>query len=281
MIWLVLLSVLISMTFLFLLAQRLCRAWLAKWEMRIKTDTVASLRDFFLFIDPSVLWSTTIMLSLALAGLAWLASGSWWLAVPASVLGGFAPAQLVARMRKKRLAMFDRQLPDMLLALAGALRAGAGVHAALRQIANEAPAPLSQEFGLLYRQQRLGVSFEQSLDQLHLRMPTDSTGLFVSALQIAGRSGGSLAEALERIAETLQARLQIQSRIRALTAQGKMQAWVMAALPFVLMLALCFLDADSMRMMWSSPAGWLVLLILFLLEALGLWLILKIVNIDV
>src|SRR5690606_13401274 len=138
----------------------------------------------------SVLWSTTIMLSLALAGLAWLASGSWWLAVPASVLGGFAPAQLVARMRKKRLAMFDRQLPDMLLALAGALRAGAGVHAALRQIANEAPAPLSQEFGLLYRQQRLGVSFEQSLDQLHLRMPTDSTGLFVSALQIAGRSGG-------------------------------------------------------------------------------------------
>ncbi len=281
MIWTALLFVAIFITVVFILLQQIFGRIVKNWEDRLKTDTTRRLQDFFLFIDPSALWSGNVVLSLSLALIAWALSGLWWAAMLIGVLVFLSPNWLVARLRQRRLAQFDGQLPAMLLALAGALRAGAGIQAAIVQITNQAAAPLSQEFGLVQRQQRLGISFEQSLDDLFERMPSESTGLLVSALKIATQSGGNLAEALERIAQTLQARQQIQGRIRALTSQGKMQAWVMAGLPLLLMIVLNTLDPAAMQPMWFHPAGWIVLAIIFLLEALGIWLILKIVNIDI
>ncbi|MGH8814250.1 MAG: type II secretion system F family protein [Advenella sp.] len=281
MIWAVLLFVVIFIAVVFILVQQIFGRIFKNWEDRVKTDTTRRLQDFFLFIDPSALWSGNVVLALSLAFIAWALSGMWWVGMVIGLLLFLAPNWLVARLRRRRLAQFDGQLPAMLLALAGALRAGAGVQAAIAQITVQAAAPLSQEFGLVQRQQRLGISFEQSLDDLFVRMPSESTGLLVSALKIATQSGGNLAEALERIAQTLQARQQIQGRIRALTSQGKMQAWVMAGLPLLLMIVLNMLDPAAMSPMWFHPAGWIVLGIIFLLEALGIWLILKIVNIDI
>lgn len=281
MIWAVLLFVAIFIAVVFILLQQIFGRIVKNWEDRLKTDTTRRLQEFFLFIDPSALWSGNVVLSLSLACVAWALSGLWWAAIMVGLLVFLAPNWLVARLRRRRLAQFDGQLPAMLLALAGALRAGAGVQAAIGQITGQAAAPLSQEFGLVQRQQRLGISFEQSLDDLFVRMPSESTGLLVSALKIATQSGGNLAEALERIAQTLQARQQIQGRIRALTSQGKMQAWIMAGLPLLLMVTLNMLDPVAMYPMWFHPAGWIVLAIIFLLEAMGIWLILKIVNIDV
>ncbi|MHC8943241.1 type II secretion system F family protein [Advenella incenata] len=281
MIWAVLLFVVIFIAVVFILLQQIFGRIFKNWEDRVKTDTTRRLQDFFLFIDPSALWSGNVVLAVSLAFIAWALSGMWWVGMIIGLLLFLAPNWLVARLRRRRLAQFDGQLPTMLLALAGALRAGAGVQAAIAQITVQAAAPLSQEFGLVQRQQRLGISFEQSLDDLFVRMPSESTGLLVSALKIATQSGGNLAEALERIAQTLQARQQIQGRIRALTSQGKMQAWVMAGLPLLLMIVLNMLDPAAMSPMWFHPAGWIVLGIIFLLEALGIWLILKIVNIDI
>jgi tight adherence protein B len=281
MIWAVLLFVVIFIAVVFILLHQIFGRIFKNWEDRVKTDTTRRLQDFFLFIDPSALWSGNVVLSLSLACIAWALSGLWWAAMIIGLLIFLAPNWLIARLRRRRLAQFDGQLPAMLLALAGALRAGAGVQAAIGQITVQAAAPLSQEFALVQRQQRLGISFEQSLDDLFVRMPSESTGLLVSALKIATQSGGNLAEALERIAQTLQARQQIQGRIRALTSQGKMQAWVMVGLPLLLIMVLNMLDPAAMSPMWSHPAGWIVLGIIFLLEALGIWLILKIVNIDI
>jgi len=281
MIWIALLFIAIFIAIVFMLLQQTLGRVFKNWEERVKTDTTRRLQDFFLFIDPSALWSGNVVLSLLLAVITWALSGLWWLGVALGLLVFAAPNWLVTRMRRRRLAQFDGQLPAMLLALAGALRAGAGVQAAIGQITMQAAAPLSQEFGLVQRQQRLGISFEQSLDDLFARMPSESTGLLVSALKIATRSGGNLSEVLERIAQTLQARQQIQGRVRALTAQGKLQAWVIAGLPFLLMVVLNLLDPAAMSPLWFHPAGWTVLAIIVLLEALGIWLILKIVNIDI
>ncbi|PJX23044.1 pilus assembly protein [Advenella sp. S44] len=281
MIWIFLLFVVIFIALAFVLLQRLLGQVLKIWEVRMKSDTSRRLQDFFLFIDPSALWSGNIVLSVSLALITWLLSGLWWIAMIVGLLVFLAPGWIVARLRQRRLAQFDRQLPAMLLALAGALRAGAGVHAAIGQVTAEMAPPLSQEFGLMQRQQRLGVSFEQSLDDLFVRMPSESAGLLVSALKIATQSGGNLAEALERIAQTLQSRLQVQDRIRALTSQGKMQAWVMAGLPLLLLVVLNMLDPEAMHLMWFHPAGWVVLTVVLFLEALGIWLIRKIVNIDI
>src|SRR5699024_6287771 len=113
------------------------------------------------------------------------------------------------------------------------------------------------------------------------RVPTEGVQLVVSALHIAIQTGGSLAQMLERIAATLRARLHLQGRIRALTAQGRMQAWVMAILPVALAAVLSWLDPEGMEKLWTTPQGWLIIAVVVGLELAGLLLIRRIVSIQV
>ena len=98
--------------------------------------------------------------------------------------------------------------------------------------------PTSQEFAIVLREQRLGVSLDAALENLAARINLQSVALAVSAMRIAYDSGGGLAEALERSAATLRNQLAIESKIRALTSQGKLQAVIVGLLPMVLLLIL-------------------------------------------
>ncbi|HCN71523.1 MAG TPA: pilus assembly protein, partial [Pusillimonas sp.] len=162
-----------------------------------------------------------------------------------------------------------------------ALRAGAGLQSALQTIVTQSPAPIAQELGLVLKEQRVGVSLEHALSGLRQRMPGEGTQLLVSALIIALHTGGNLAETLERIGHTLRARLHLLGRIDALTAQGRMQAWVMAGLPVLLGLVLTALEPDAMQVLWHTPLGWGVLTLVGVLEISGIFLIRKIVRIQV
>jgi tight adherence protein B len=252
-----------------------------RYRAAFKKEAKARLSEFFLFVDPAQLWLANVAACAGLMLVIYAVLGSAWLAVVAGALMLIAPQWAIARLRRLRLVRFDEQLPDLLLSLAGALRAGSGVQSALRHIVVQAPSPLAQEFGLMLREQRMGVSFEQALAQLYKRMPTEGTGLVVSSLKIAAQSGGNLAETLERIATTLRARLHLLGRVRALTSQGRLQAWVMACLPFALVLVLERLDPDAMALLWQTPLGWSVIGIVACLELIGVMFIRRIVNIEV
>ncbi|MBV6271679.1 type II secretion system F family protein [Alcaligenaceae bacterium CGII-47] len=258
----------------------LMRAYRA-YELRLKDEARVQLDEFFLFLDPAQLW-LVLTLACGLVGtLVFWFSGQWWLAMVIALMVLFAPRLVLRRVRQRRRDHFDRQLPDLLQALAGALRAGSGVQRALQHIISQSPAPLSQEFGLLLREQRMGVSFAQALTHLYQRMPTSSCSLVVSALNIAAQSGGSLAETLEGIAQTLRARRHWMGRIQALTAQGRMQSWIMASLPMLLLGVLYRLEPEVMSLLWSSVSGGMVLGLVLVLEGLGIVLIRRIVAIDV
>lgn len=252
-----------------------------RYQLAFQREAKARLSEFFLFFDPAQLWSLNLILCGGLALVVYILSGSLWLSGLVAGLSLIAPQAAIAGLRRRRLARFDEQLPDLIQALAGALRAGSGVQAALRHIVVQAPAPLAQEFGLMLREQRMGVSFEQALAALYRRVPTEGTGLLVSSLNIAVQSGGNLAETLERIAATLRARLHLLARVRALTSQGKLQAWVMACLPFLLALALEALDPDSMAHLWHTRSGWAVIGVIIGLELLGVMFIRRIVRIEI
>ena len=263
----------------------LAHAWVGRAFSRYRqvyTDQAGTgLEEVFLFVDPRQLW----LINLALCGAAGLACygalGSVAVAAVASLAPVRLPHLLLAALRRRRQARFDSQLPDTLLALACSLRAGASVAAALRHIVEHADAPLSQEFGLMLRQQRLGLSFDATLVDLGARMPSEAVAVLVSALRISAHTGGNLAEALERIATTLRATLQLQDRIRTLTAQGRMQAWVVGALAPLLALVLDALEPEAMAPLWHTPPGWAVLGVLALLEVTGMLWIRRIVRIDV
>lgn len=263
-----------------LLLKRLLRFW-RDYDTRLQDEARRTLDASFLFVDAAQLrplWWVSGVVILLSAG--WLV-GQWWGVLP--VLAGLlaAPSLILRRMHRRRAALFDAQLPELLQALAGALRAGAGLQPALQHIVSQSLPPLSQEFSLMLREQRLGLGFQDALRQLHRRMPTESCSLVVSALGIAAQTGGSLADTLERIAQTLRARQHWLGRVQALTAQGRMQSHIMAGLPVCLLLVLSRLEPEAMALLYETWYGWLILLSIVALEGLGIVWIRRVTAIDV
>lgn len=251
-----------------------------RYRARYTHDAGITLGELFLFIDSVRLWWWAITLAILLGGLAFGLTSSLIAAGMAATIAMRLPLLLVTYWRRRRLAKFERQLPAALAALACALRAGSSIPAALRQIVDHGEAPLAQEFGLVLHEQRLGVSFDKALTHLQTRVPSEAGALFVAALRIASHAGGNLAETLDGIAQTLRERMHWQAKLCALTAQGRLQAWIVGALPLVLLGALSYLESDVMTEMWRTPTGWGVLAVLGVLEAGGMLLIRRIVNID-
>ncbi|WP_249115737.1 type II secretion system F family protein [Azoarcus sp. L1K30] len=238
-------------------------------------------QEFFLFIDPRKLFVANLAI-MALGGiLVWVVTGAAVLAVPIFLALGLLPRWLYSVLRARRLERFEQQLPDALMMISGALRAGLGLSSALGQLVAETAPPISQEFGLMLREQRMGVTLEQSLGNLSRRIPTPSTTLTVSAMRIASETGGGLAETLERTAHTVRSRLQLEGKIRALTAQGKLQAWVVGALPLLLMGVLNKMEPEAMAHLWHTREGWATLVVIAIFEILGIHVIRRIVAIDV
>lgn len=254
---------------------------MARYRAQFTEKAKFQAQEFFLFVDPRKLFLANLAI-MALGGMAtWGLTGSFVLAVPAFFALAWFPRMLYAWLRKRRLRKFEEQLPDALMLLSGGLRAGASLSTALQQLVAEAQNPLAQEFSLMLREQRLGVTMEQSLSNLARRVPTQTTTLVVSAMRIASETGGGLAETLERTSHTIRSRLQMEGKIDALTAQGKLQAWVVGSLPVVLMLILNKMEPEAMDMLWHTRIGWATLTVLAFLEFMGVYLIRKITSIDV
>lgn len=251
------------------------------YRTKFTERTRFQVQEFFLFVDAKKLFVANLAIMTLGGVVTWIATGTFLLSIPVFLGLALAPRLLYAWMRKRRMHKFEGQLPDALMMLSGGMRAGVGLSSAIGQLVAEAPAPLGQEFSLILREQKLGVTLEQSLSNLARRMPTQTTTLVVSAMRIASETGGGLAETLERTATTIRSRLQMEGKIGALTAQGKLQAWVVGLLPVLLMLILNYMEPEAMGLLWHSPVGWAVLGVLAILEFLGVFVIRKIIAIDV
>lgn len=254
----------------------------ALWQKRqVEEASQQTLVDLFIFIDARRLMLINLIVFLLLPTFAWLLTGSPFVAVIAAVAALFLPRAWVARLRSKRLKLFARQMPDGLLMLASSLRAGMGLGSSLEILAKEQPAPFSQEIGLLLRTQRMGVSFDDALSRLEVRLPIEEFRLFTAALRIARSVGGNLSETLETLAHTLSRKAEVEGKIASLTAQGRMQAWVMTGLPIGLILVLRAMEPGPMFLLFHSMLGWAVLAVIALMEFAGFFFIRRIVSIEV
>jgi len=237
--------------------------------------------SLFLFVDVRKLLLLNAGLMLVAAAVVWLLSGNGILALGTMALFLVAPRTFYRWLAASRRRRFEAQLPDALQTLAGALKAGASLNTGLMQMAQESLPPLSQEMELLVREQRLGVSLDVALGNLSQRMPLPSVVLMVSTIRIAAETGGELAEALGRAASTLRSIAQAEGKIAALTAQGKMQAWVVGLLPLFLLYVLAQMEPEAMAKLWTTQIGWGVMAVIAFLEVMGVWLVRRIVAIDV
>lgn len=281
MIWLAAAAAMVCAGLLAWRAQNWFAPALRRYREVYTQDASVRLSEVFLFIDPRQLWVGAVGCGVAAAVAAFTATGSALVAVLFALPSARLPRMVVEGLRRRRARRFEAQLPMALLMLASALRAGVAMTTGLRHVVEQSSAPLAQEFGLMLREQRLGVPWDVALDNLQVRMPADSTSLVVAAMCIAAKTGGNLAEALESIAQTLRVRLQLQAKLLALTSQGRLQAWIVGALPLLLLAVLDQLEPEIMGLLWHTPMGWGVLAIVAVLETAGVLLIRRIMRIDI
>ena len=234
----------------------------------------------FVAISPQTVLRLGRLAAWALVAVIGLLSGSWVLAGITALAALISPTLLMQRWLEQRRRKLDAQWPEALLSLASALRAGVALSPAVRKLADESPSPLADELQWLLQQQRLGLGFSDGLGQLAVRVNTRATTLVVAALQTALESGGGLADALERIALRISTQLQLQGKARTLSAQGRLQAGVLAFIPVLLGLALMVLEPEAMQAMTTTPAGLASLGAILVLQTTGLLWIRRMVRVE-
>ena len=263
------------------LATRAVRLALANGTRHLASEVEQSLADVFVFVNRQKAAAATLSATVVLPVLVFALSGSVLVALASLPLVWFVPRRVLAWMRTRRILALERQLPDMLLMIAGALRAGASLPIALESGVQESAPPISQEFDLLLREIRLGIDLDDAMRNIEKRIPVPDFMMVTAAVTISREVGGNLAEALESVARTLRDKLQMEGKIRALTSQGRMQGIVMTCLPLFLMMVLRAMEPVAMAPLFTSPIGWTTLAVIAVMELLGYVSISRIVRINV
>lgn len=245
---------------------------------RLAAEELAAL---FVFVDPRRVAQVSAWLLLAAPATVLALGGPFWLLLATVGVWLSTPGLLLRWLRHRRRRRFEAQLPEAVLALSAQLRAGLSVGHALKVLADNQPPPLGQEIALSLRRHRLGVPLDVALAELSQRIRSQDAETFLAALRVAREMGAGLAEALERLGDTLRRRRMMEDRIRALTAQGRFQGVVVSLLPAALVLALLALEPEATGRLFSTPQGWAALGTVVALEVAGWLLIRRIVEIDV
>lgn len=203
----------------------------------------------------------------------------WAVAAGAVVVAGMF--LYVSRAASKERTMFDKQLPDVLTLLATSLRAGYSIMQAIEAVATEAADPSNREFGHAMSEIRLGRPMIEALGDVAVRMESQDFEWTVMAISIQREVGGNLAEVLHSISETMLHRNRFRREVKALTAEGRMSMWIMAALPFGVAFMVILLNPGYLEPLYTTTIGIVVMIIGLIMMLLGIAVMRKIVNIEV
>jgi tight adherence protein B len=199
------------------------------------------------------------------------------LGVLIGLVGASLPILFVHWRRKARLEKLLSQLPDAFDLMARVIRAGQTMPQALQAVSDEFDPPVGTEFALCFEQQNLGLPPELALRELGRRTGLLEIKIFVLAILVQQQTGGNLAELLDKLGSLIRDRFRIRGKIRTLTAEGRMQAAVLLALPPLLFLAIMFLNRSYGRILLDHPS---LLVGMFISEMLGALWIRKIIHFD-
>lgn len=196
-------------------------------------------------------------------------------------LGYFGPRAFVYFLRWRRLSAIDDQLVDALTLMSNGLRAGLGLQQALELVVREMKPPISDEFARMVKEIHLGRLTDDALRRFRERVPLEDVNLSVESILTLRETGGNLSETFEVIAHTVTERKKVQGKIKTMTAQGMTQGIVMCLMPIGMLLLFAIMSADLVRPFFTTPLGILMLVVVFALDALGLFLMFKLVKVDV
>ncbi len=204
-----------------------------------------------------------------------------YLALVTGLLAGVGPFLMVHFKRKSRLHKFEELFPDTLEFMSRSMRAGHAFSVSLEMIHREFQEPISGEFRRAFEEHNLGLPIEVALEKLAKRVPSLDVHFFVSAVLLQKRTGGNLAEILDKLAYVIRERFKLRGRIRAVSAHGRMTATALSCIPIAVAILMFYTNPDYVKFFFTDDVGNIMLGSAVALQIIGYLVMKKIVNIEV
>ena len=191
------------------------------------------------------------------------------------------PLLWLFRQANQRHKAFGDKLPETLDYISRALRAGQSLTSAIGLVGKEFPDPIGSEFKTVFDEIGFGIPFKESIGHLADRVPSSDLNFFVISLMIQHETGGNLAELLDGLAKTMRERVKLRGKIRTLSAEGRISAWVLGSMPFVVAGLITLTTPGYLSVLWTTPQGKNLILIGSGLMAVGFFVFNRIIQIKV
>ncbi len=260
--------------------------WLRFQSLGTRDYIVDKLAQMFMEVSPERVLAGLFALSFGLGSLVFLLFLPQLLpgltfGLLAGFLGWKAPKPLVNFLYQRRVTQFVDQMVDALGLMSNGLKSGLSISQSLALVVQEMENPIRQEFNLVLNENKLGVSLEESFTHLSERIVSEDVEMFVTAINILKETGGNLAETFDTIVETIRERVKVQNKIESLTQGIFFQGMFICLIPPMLGLMFHLTDPEFISPLYTTPLGWLVILIILGLESFGFFVILRIIKIEV
>jgi tight adherence protein B len=194
------------------------------------------------------------------------------------LVGGAAPLMWVVAKARRRMKAFDNQLPDLLITIAASLKAGHSFRHAIQAVVDEGAEPTARELRRVLTETRLGRPMDEALAEMGERIGSKNLSFVLNAVTIQRQIGGSLAGLFDVVAETVRQRQQFARKIKGLTATGRMSAYVLGGLPFLVAALVSAISPAYMNPLWHSSKGHLMVGVALVMMAFGSVILKKIVS---
>src|ERR1700688_304623 len=194
---------------------------------------------------------------------------------------GVLPFIYIAWKRKRRFEQFEEHFPEALDLLGRAVRPGHAFTTGLEMITKECAEPIAGEFRTAFEEQNFGLPLRDALLNLTERVPSIDVRFFVTALLIQKETGGNLAEILDGLARVIRDRFRIHREVKVRTAQGRLTAGILIALPIFMMIVLSVMNPSYMRILFEDPKGATILTVAAGMQIIGSLMLWKIIHIEV
>ncbi len=237
------------------------------------------------FIDPENLqkmrYSSCMIVAVAALALI-IVSGFYW-GVPIGAAFAFVAYQLpmwnINRKIKKRNEQIESGMLDFTILIANTLRAGIALPSAIEMAIQTIEGPINEEFNIVLREHRLGVDLIESIERLNKRVKCENLQLFSATICVTMRTGGSMADVLDHVIETIRQRSAFQDKLKTMISQSEFEALMISCSPLVAFIILYLLDKDLMTPMLTTGIGWTAICAVILLEVIGFIILKKVTTV--
>lgn len=196
------------------------------------------------------------------------------------IIGWLIPGRVLEMLVRKRIKTLNEQLGDAITLISNSLKSGYSFFQSIDIVGKEMAGPISEEFGLLQKEISLGAATEKALENMVQRVGSEDLELVVTAVLIQRQTGGNLSLVLENISSTIRDRVKIKREVKTITAQGRMSGMIISLLPLFLGLIIYLINPEHIEILFTTSLGLGILVFSVVMELLGIYLINKIVRIE-